>query len=59
MAKKKTKAKAGKRSAMKDLAARDARHVKGGGTEVTARKAGKGQQEFLVVKMNDVIITGV
>ena len=26
---------------------------------VTFRKAGKGQQEFLIVKMNDVIITGV
>jgi len=26
---------------------------------ITQRKAGKGQQEFLVIKMNDVIITGV
>ena len=26
---------------------------------VLARKAGKGQQEFLVIKLNDVIITGV
>ena len=26
---------------------------------ITHRKAGKGHQEFLVVKMNDVIITGV
>jgi len=26
---------------------------------VTARKAGKGQQEFLIFKMNDIIITGV
>jgi type VI secretion system secreted protein Hcp len=26
---------------------------------LTARKAGKGQQEFLVIKMNDVIITSV
>jgi type VI secretion system secreted protein Hcp len=26
---------------------------------ITHRKAGKGQHEFLVVKMNDVIITGV
>lgn len=25
----------------------------------TARKAGKGQQEFLIIKMNDVIITSV
>src|SRR3954467_3628281 len=26
---------------------------------VTHRKAGKGQQEFLIVKMNDIIVTGV
>ena len=26
---------------------------------ITARKAGKGQQEFLVIKMNDVIVTSV
>src|SRR5215813_5736581 len=26
---------------------------------ITHRKAGKGQQEFLVVKMSDIIITGV
>ena len=26
---------------------------------ITFRKAGKGRQEFLIVKMNDVIITGV
>jgi type VI secretion system secreted protein Hcp len=26
---------------------------------ITQRKAGKGQQEFFIVKMNDVIITGV
>src|SRR4026208_43137 len=26
---------------------------------ITSRKAGKGQQEFLVIKMNDVLITGV
>jgi type VI secretion system secreted protein Hcp len=26
---------------------------------ITERKAGKGQQEFLIIKMNDVIITGV
>jgi type VI secretion system secreted protein Hcp len=26
---------------------------------ITSRKAGKGQQEFLVIKMNDIIITGV
>lgn len=26
---------------------------------ITHRKAGKGQQEFLIIKMNDVLITGV
>jgi type VI secretion system secreted protein Hcp len=26
---------------------------------ITFRKAGKGQQDFLIVKMNDVIVTGV
>ena len=26
---------------------------------LTVRKAGKGQQEFLIIKMNDIIITGV
>jgi type VI secretion system secreted protein Hcp len=26
---------------------------------ITHRKAGKGQQEFLVIKLNDVIVTGV
>jgi type VI secretion system secreted protein Hcp len=26
---------------------------------ITHRKAGKGQQEYLVIKMNDIIITGV
>ena len=26
---------------------------------ITVRKAGKGQQEFLIIKMSDVIITGV
>ena len=54
---KKSKAKARKRSATTDLTARDAKHVKGGGSDVVPRKAGKGQQEFLVVKMTDVIIT--
>jgi len=57
MAKKKSKAKARKRVATKDLTSRDAKHVKGGGT-VSVRKAGKGQQEYLIVKMNDVLITG-
>lgn len=35
----------------KKLTAKSARTVKGG------RKAGKGQQEYLVVKMNDAFIT--
>ena len=26
---------------------------------ITARKAGKGQQEFLIIKMNDILITSV
>jgi type VI secretion system secreted protein Hcp len=26
---------------------------------ITQRKAGKGQQEYLIIKMNDVIVTGV
>jgi type VI secretion system secreted protein Hcp len=26
---------------------------------ITRRKAGKGQQEYLIIKMNDVIVTGV
>ena len=26
---------------------------------ITVRKAGKGQQEFLIIKMNDVLITSV
>ena len=26
---------------------------------ITVRKAGKGQQEFLIIKMNDIIVTGV
>jgi type VI secretion system secreted protein Hcp len=33
------------------------RHLKE--ATITRRKAGKGQQEFLVIKMNDVIITSV
>ncbi len=57
MAKKKSKTKARKRVATKDLTSRDAKHVKGGGT-VSVRKAGKGQQEYLIVKMSDVLITG-
>jgi hypothetical protein len=35
----------------KKLSAKSAQGVRGG------RKAGKGQQEFFVVKMNDVLIT--
>ena len=58
MAKKKSKTRSRTRKA-KDLTPRNARAVKGGGGEVTARKAGKGQQEFLVVKMTDAFITGV
>jgi hypothetical protein len=58
MAKKTSRPRSRTRKA-KDLTARNARSVKGGGGEVVARKAGKGQQEFLVVKMQDVIITGV
>jgi hypothetical protein len=49
--KKKDKAPKGKRAAMKDLTPKDTRQVKGG------RKAGKGQQEFLVIKMSDVLVT--
>ena len=33
------------------------KHIKD--ATITVRKAGKGQQEFLIVKMSDVIITGV
>ena len=36
---------------------RDGAHLKD--ATITQRKAGKGQQEYLIVKMNDVIITGV
>jgi len=32
-------------------------HIKEG--TITVRKAGKGQQEFLIIKMNDIIITSV
>jgi hypothetical protein len=53
MAKKKSKARARKRVATKDLSAKNAKQVKGG------RKSGQGQQDYLVVKMNDVQITGV
>jgi hypothetical protein len=33
--------------------------VKGGGGEVVARKAGKEQHDYLIVKMTDVLVTGV
>lgn len=55
---KKSKPQARKKAA-RDLAPRNARAVKGGGSEPVARKAGKGQQEYLIVKMNDILITGV
>jgi len=32
-------------------------HIKG--ATVTQRKAGKGQQEYLIIKMNDILITNV
>jgi hypothetical protein len=51
----KAKAKSGKMKdlkARKTITAREAATVKGG------RKAGKPQQEYLVVKMNDVIVSG-
>jgi type VI secretion system secreted protein Hcp len=32
-------------------------HIKEG--MIVARKAGKGQQEYLIIKMNDIIVTGV
>ena len=50
--------KAGKKAndlPIKSLAADQAKQVVGG----TVRKAGGGQQEYLVMKMNDIIITGV
>jgi hypothetical protein len=36
----------------RDLAANNAKAVKGG------RKQGEGQQEYLVYKLNDIIVTG-
>jgi hypothetical protein len=47
----KGKAKTRKHSPAKDLTAKDARTVKGG------RKAGGGQQEYLTVKMTDLLIS--
>lgn len=57
---KKAKSQARKRkAATTDLTAKDARRVKGGGGEVVARKAGKEQHDYLIVKMTDVLVTGV
>jgi type VI protein secretion system component Hcp len=47
------------KAATTDLTAKDARRVKGGGGEVVARKAGKEQHDYLIVKMTDVLVTGV
>ena len=58
MAKKKSKTRSRARKA-KDLTPRNARAVKGGGGEVTARKAREDQHEYLVVKLNEAFITGV
>jgi hypothetical protein len=44
------KAKPRKRTAPRDLTARSAKPVTGG-------KAGKGQQEYMIVKLNDILIT--
>jgi len=56
---KKGNAKDRKRKATTDLGARNARSVKGGGGEVVAQKSGKPSHEYLIVKMQDVIVTGV
>ncbi|HEY6928050.1 MAG TPA: hypothetical protein VJA66_00105 [Thermoanaerobaculia bacterium] len=53
--KKPAKAKSVRNLSTKTLNSKEAKRIKGG--SITHRKAGKGQQEFLVVKMNDVIIT--
>ena len=39
------------------LACATGQHIKD--ATITQRKAGKGQQEYLIVKMNDLLITGV
>ena len=49
----KGKAKTRKRTAAKDLTLKDSKTVQGG------RKAGGSQQEYLVVKMTDVLVSGV
>ena len=49
--------KAGKKAKdlpVKSLAADQAKQIVGG----TVRRAGAGQQEYLVMKMNDIIISG-
>ena len=46
------KGKAGSKKGIKDLAAKDATTVVGG-----VRKAGGEQQEYLVVKLNDVTVS--
>ena len=57
---KKAKGQARKRkAATTDLTAKDARRVKGGDGVVVARKAGKEQHDYLIVKMTDVLVTGV
>ena len=56
---KKGNAKNRKRKATTDLSARNARSVKGGGGEVVAQKSGKPSHEYLIVKMQDIIVTGV
>ena len=52
--KKPAKAKSVRNLSVKTLGGKEAKRIKGG--TITHRKAGKGQQEFLVVKMNDIII---
>ena len=47
------KAKAGSKKAIKDLTVKDAKTVVGG------RKAGGTQQEYLVVKLTDALVTAV
>ena len=49
-----TRTKAVRSLPAKRLTAKHAKGVKGG----SKRKAGKAQQEYLVVKMNDLIISG-
>jgi type VI secretion system secreted protein Hcp len=46
-----------KSSAALLLACATGEHLKD--ATITHRKAGKGQQEFLIIKMNDIIVTGV